>query len=382
MKTIIVGPAFPLRGGIANFNLALARAFQKQNIDTGIYSFSLQYPGFLFPGTSQFEDGTAPDNIEIFSLVNSLNPFSWIRTAWKIYKSKPDYIVIAYWMPFMAPALGTIARISKNCGIKVIAITHNVIPHEPHFYDGFLTKYFINGCHGFITLAKSVLDDLARFTDNPFKVFIPHPIYDIFGNQVKKTEALSFLGLNPEAKHLLFFGLIRHYKGLDLLLKAMADLRVRELNIRLLVAGEFYEDRNVYDQIITENHLEDNVMIHARFIPGDEVKYYFAASDMVVQPYHTATQSGVTQIAYHFERPMLVTNVGGLAEIVPHMSVGYVTETSPGSIADAIYDFYTNAREVTFTKNIATEKEKFSWHNMVSGIESLVGRINQKPGNQ
>ncbi len=382
MKTIIVGPAFPLRGGIANFNLALSQALKKQNIANCIYSFSLQYPGFLFPGKTQFEEGSAPEGVSIFPLINSVNPFSWIKTAWRIYKIKPDYIVVAYWMPFMAPALGTIARISRNCGIKVIAITHNIIPHESHFYDRFLTRYFVNGCDGFITLAKSVIVDLSQFTDNTLKIFIPHPIYDIFGPKASRSDAMSALHLNPNDKHLLFFGLIRQYKGLDMLLKAMGNSSVRTLNIQLLIAGEFYEDKSIYERMIVENNLEKNVIISDKFIPSEEVKYYFAAADMVVQPYHTATQSGVTQIAYHFERPMLVTNVGGLAEIVPHMQVGYVTDTTPESIADAIIDFYSNQREVEFTKNVGAEKSKFSWKNMVSGIENLVRKIDQNSQKQ
>lgn len=375
MKNIIVGPAFPLRGGIANFNLALVNAFKKEGIDSNIMSFSLQYPRFLFPGKTQFEEGTAPDNIKITQEINSINPFSWIRSAWKIFKQKPDYIIIAYWMPFMSPALGTIAWISKKCGVKVIAITHNVIPHESHFYDKILTRYFVNACDGFITLAKSVLDDLSQFTENTNKKFIPHPIYDIFGSKAEKSESIRFLNLKEDDRHLLFFGLIRHYKGLDTLLKAMAIQKVRELNLKLLIAGEFYEDKNLYETIINENNLNNNVIIADKFIPGEDVKHFFAVADMVVQPYHTATQSGVTQIAYHFERPMLVTNVGGLAEIVPHMKVGYVTDTTPESIADSICDFYNNNRKDFFSGNVAQEKVKFSWTNMIHGIESLVKQI-------
>ena len=377
MKNIIVGPAFPLRGGIANFNIALASAFQKAGIETKIMSFSLQYPGFLFPGKTQYEEGNAPENIKITQDINSVNPISWIHTAWKIYKEKPDYLVIAYWMPFMAPALGTIAWIAKRCNIKVIAIAHNIIPHESHFYDSVLTKYFVNSCNGYITLAKSVLEDLSKFTENPNKKFIPHPIYDIFGPKADKSDALRYLNLQENKRYLLFFGLIRHYKGLDILLKALAIKKVRELNITLLIAGEFYEDKSFYEKIIHENELNSNVIITDNFIPGEDVKYYFAVADMVVQPYHTATQSGVTQIAYHFERPMLVTNVGGLAEIVPHNIVGYVTETTPESIADYICDFYTNNREQIFTNNVASEKVKFSWESMVTGITELMHQIDQ-----
>jgi len=372
VKNIIIGPAFPLRGGIANFNLALCRAFLKQGIDSSIYSFSLQYPGFLFPGTSQYEEGEAPSDLRIVTCINSINPFNWIRTAYKIYKEKPDYVIIAYWMPFMSPALGTIARILKKHKIKVIAITHNVIPHEHHFYDKSLTTYFVNSCDGFVTLAKSVLDDLSVFTKSENKIFIPHPIYDIFGDKVSKTEAKKYLGLQEKERVLLFFGLIRRYKGLDLILKAMALDKIRNLNLKLLIAGEFYEDKTVYEKLIQENNLSTNIIISDKFIPGEDVRHYFCASDMVVQPYHTATQSGVTQIAYHFEKPMLVTNVGGLAEIVPHKRVGYVTDVNPESIADAIFDFYENNHEENFAANVAIDKAKFSWDTMVEGINKLL----------
>jgi D-inositol-3-phosphate glycosyltransferase len=367
-----------LRGGIANFNLSLCRAFHQAGIDSEIISFSLQYPDFLFPGKTQLEDGPAPEGITIHKNINSINPLSWIKTAYKIYREKPDYIVMAYWMPFMAPSLGTIAYIARRCGIKVIAITHNIIPHESHFYDRALTRYFVNACDGFITLAKSVLDDLSLFTGNTNKLFIPHPIYDIFGDKADRAEACKKLKLDESKSYLLFFGLIRHYKGLDLLLNAMTISKIRELGIHLLVAGEFYEDRNIYDKIIAENNLQEQIIITDGFIPGEEVKYYFAASDMVVQPYHTATQSGVTQMAYHFEKPMLVTNVGGLAEIVPHLRVGYVTEKTPESIADSLYDFYTHKRHDEFSKHVAEDKQKFSWQNLVNGIEKLLQPLKEK----
>ncbi|MBI5219257.1 MAG: glycosyltransferase [Bacteroidia bacterium] len=375
MRNLIIGPAYPLRGGIANFNLALCHAFHKKNIASDIISFSMQYPSFLFPGKTQTEDGPVPEGIRISQDINSVNPISWIHTGWKIFKTKPDYIVVAFWMPFMAPALGTIARIARRNGIKVIAVTHNVIPHEHHFYDKCLLQYFINSCDGFITLAKSVLDDLSKFTGNTHKQFIPHPVYDIFGEKTERPAAIKHLGLNENDRHLLFFGLVRHYKGLDLLLNAMAFDKIKKLNIKLIVAGEFYEDKTIYEKIIADNRLQENIIINDKFIPGDEVRFYFAVADMVVQPYHTATQSGVTQIAYHFERPMLVTDVGGLAEIVPHEKVGYVTQTTPESIADAILDFYSMSREKEFSACAAIEKNKFSWSNMVDGIEKMVKNL-------
>lgn len=375
MKNLIIGPAFPLRGGIANFNEALCSAFVKDGIDSKIISFSLQYPGFLFPGNSQYATGDGPKGFLIETKINSLNPFNWFLVANYIRKQNPDYIVVRYWLPFMAPCLGTIARLVKRKkNIKVIAITDNVIPHEKRPGDFLFTKYFVNSCDSFVVMSKSVLTDLEKFTSNQNKVFIPHPVYDIFGEKIGKEEALKKLDLNTNDKHLLFFGFIRKYKGLDLLLQAMADDRVKQLGVKLIVAGEYYEDCSYYENIINQNNIK-NVILKTNYIPSEEVKNYFCAADIVVQPYRTATQSGVTQIAYHFERPILVTNVGGLAEIVPDNKVGYVTEPSPKSIADAIIHFYEIKKEEEFARNVSLEKHRFTWTAMVQGIQDLFEKI-------
>lgn len=376
MKTIIIGPAYPYRGGIANFGESLCYAFNKAGHESSIYTFTLQYPNFLFPGQTQYSNDAAPENLKISRTINSVNPLSWINTANKIRIEKPDLIIINYWMPFMAPALGNIARrIQKDTNIKVIAITHNVIPHEKRIGDNQLTNYFVKSCDGFVTLAKSVLDDLKEFTQNPNSVFNPHPIYDIFGNKVSKSEAKKYLNLDTDTKYLLFFGIVRKYKGLDLLLKAINFEKIKKLNIKLIIAGEFYEKPDEYLNYIEENNLSSHIILHNKFIKNEEVKYYFCASDMIVQPYRSATQSGVTQIAYQFERPMLVTNVGGLSEIVPDNKVGYVCEPNPESIANCISDFYIYSRENEFEKNTILEKERFSWSKMVETIEKLFRKV-------
>lgn len=376
MKNIILGPAHPFRGGIANFGESLCIAFNKKTIDSSIITFTMQYPGFLFPGKTQFDNGKAPENIKIDRMINSVNPLSWISTANKIRSLKPDYLIINYWMPFMAPALGTIARrVQKGTNIKIIAITHNVIPHEHRLGDKQLTNYFVKSCDGYVTLAKSVLDDLKVYTSNPNAVFIPHPVYDIFGEKVTKTDALKALNLDNKFKYLLFFGIVRKYKGLDLLLEAFGKGNFKEKNIKLIVAGEFYEDEANYDEIIQKYELNDAVIFTKSFVESNQVKNYFCASDLIVQPYRTATQSGVTQIAYHFERPMLVTNVGGLAEIVTHNKVGYVCDANPESIQNSIKDFFDNNREGEFSKNTASEKHRFSWDAMVDGIKVLYDKL-------
>jgi len=369
-KILIVGPAYPFRGGIAHFNNALAMAYSKLDFNVQIFSFSLQYPKFLFPGKSQYETGVAPLGINIYSIINSINPFNWINIARKINNERPDYIIIRYWLPFMAPCLGTIARlVSKK--IKIIAITDNIIPHEKRIGDHILTKYFLKSCDAFVTLSKSVLKDLSQFVDTDLKVFIPHPIYDIFGDKISKKSALSNLGLADNKKYLLFFGFIRKYKGLDLLIKALSDSRLRKLDVKLIIAGEFYDDQKEYLTLINKLDLRNQIIINSSFIPTEKVKDFFCASDLVAQTYRTATQSGVTQIAYHFERPMLVTDVGGLSEIVSNQKVGYVTAKDPKAIADAINDFYINKKENEFVKNTIEEKKRFSWNNFVNEIENL-----------
>ena len=370
-KVIIIGPAHPYRGGISNFNNSLAQAYNDKGDDVQVFSFSLQYPSFLFPGKTQYENSDPPRNINIKSVINSINPFNWFSVSKQINKENPDYVIIRYWLPFMGPCLGTIARL-LNSNIKILAITDNIIPHEKRFGDFLLTKYFIKGCDAFLTLSASVLEDLLKFTSSTKKIFIPHPIYDTFGNKIDKNIALQNLNLNSKDKHLLFFGFVRKYKGLDLMLEAMADIRVKELGVKLIVAGEFYDDINEYLNLIDELGIKDNIILKSDFIAEADVKNYFCASDMITQTYRTATQSGVTQIAYHFERPMLVTNVGGLAEIVPDNKVGYVTSKNPSDIAGAIVDFYNNNKEQEFTKNTISEKKRFTWESLIDGIESLI----------
>ena len=370
-KIIIIGPAFPYRGGIANFNNSLAVEYKSQGADVKIYSFSLQYPSFLFPGKTQYEEGEGPKDIEIIPIINSINPFNWFKVASRIKKENPDYVIIRYWLPFMAPCLGTIAKLIRKT-TKVFAITDNVIPHEKRIGDSFLTRYFVKSSDAFLTLSSSVLDDLKQFTDTEEKIFIPHPIYDSFGDIVEKSTAKEKLGLEVNGKYLLFFGFVRKYKGLDIMLDIMADKRIQDLGIKLIVAGEFYDNKEEYISQIDVLGIKDSIILKSDFIPEEKVKDYFCASDMITQTYRTATQSGVTQIAYHFERPMLVTNVGGLAEIVPHNKVGYVCDINTKQIADYIVEFYTKNKEKEFSDNTKEEKKRFTWKVLVEGIDNLI----------
>lgn len=377
-KVIIVGPAFPLRGGIANSNEELCRAMNAAGIDAKIFSFSLQYPTFLFPGKTQYDNGIGPKDIIIETKINSVNPFNWLKVAKQIKHEKPDYVIFRFWLPFMGPCMGTIAKLVKwGTNIKTIAITDNVIPHEKRPGDKMFTNYFVKQCDGFIAMSESVLNDLNTFTNNDKKSFLPLPMNGLFGEKVNKLEALAHLHLNKNDKHILFFGFIRKYKGLDLLLEAMADERVKQLGVKLIVAGEYYEDSAPYLDIIEKNKLENSVILKTEYIPSDEVRFYFCASDMVALTYRTATQSAVTQIAYHFEKPMLVTRVGGLPETVPHNKVGYVTEIDPKSIADAIVDFYINNKEQIFIQNTIIEKQRFLWSTFVVGVQELFKKIDK-----
>jgi len=373
VKVILVGPAHPLRGGIANFNEALFAQYTRQGDDCEVISYSLQYPGLLFPGKTQFATGNGPGGLRSRALVNSINPFTWIKVGRLIRDEAPDLVVVHFWMPFFAPAMGTICKIARgNKKTKIVALCHNVRAHESRPGDTLLTKYFLSKCDGFIAMSRSTLDDLSLYTTRQNKLFVPHPIYDTFGSPESKREAREKLGLDPGGRYMLFFGMIRKYKGLDILLEAMAQPAARDTGAKLLVAGEFYDKPEYYTEIIDRLGLAGRVIIRDEFIPTSDVKHYFCACDLVTQTYHTATQSGVSQIAYHFESPMLVTNVGGLAEIVPHGKVGYVTDVDATSIAAAIKDFFDNNRGGEFARNMKVEKLRFSWKSMTDGIASLV----------
>jgi glycosyltransferase involved in cell wall biosynthesis len=269
----------------------------------------------------------------------------------------------------MGPSFGTIARIAKSNGhTRVICIFDNVIPHEKRPGDKLLTKYFTNSINGAIVMSQTVLNDLASFrTEIPVQLS-PHPLFDNYGSSVRRDEAIAFLKLEADFSYLLFFGFIRSYKGLDLLIEAFADARLRKRKLKLLIAGEFYEDDHPYRELIKSNNLENEVIIFDHFIKDNEVPFFFSVADLVVQPYKSATQSGVTQIAYYFEKPMLVTDVGGLREIVPDGRCGYVVKPEPEPITEAIIDFYQNDRKAMFTEGVKQEKKKFSWDKMTKAI--------------
>ncbi len=379
-SVVIIGPAYPLRGGLASFDERLAREFQSQKFCTTIYTFSLQYPSFFFPGTSQYSSEPAPTDLNIKVCINSVNPLNWIKVGNELKKLKPDIIVVRYWLPFMGPCFGTILRrAKKNDHTKVVCIADNVLPHEKRFGDRQFTSYFIKSVDAFVTMSEKVLSDLRLFTSKPAQKVV-HPLYDNFGEQINKAEARKHLGLNVDDRIVLFFGFIRKYKGLDILLEAMTLLKKQILDSKfqipkLLIAGEFYEDRKLYDDIIEQNNLQSQLILRTNFIADSEVKYYLSAADFVIQPYRNATQSGVTPLAYHFEKPMLVTNVGGLPSLVADGKVGLIAEPTAESIAIKILELY-NIGEAYFLPHLRQEKKKYSWDILIETIKQLANNYN------
>lgn len=376
MKIVIIGSAHPLRGGLASFNERLAMEFQHSGEEVTIETFSLQYPKFFFPGKTQYSDSPAPKDLKINISVNSINPFNWLAVGMRIRKEKPDLVIIKYWLPLMAPCFGSIARIIKgNKHTKVVTIIDNLIPHEKRIGDRLLTQYYVNASDAFLAMSKSVFEDINVFDQKKPRVLSPHPLFDNFGSRMSREEALKHLNLDPNFRYILFFGFIRDYKGLDLLLDAFADKRFDSHNLKLIVAGEFYSDGQKYFDQIKNLGLEAKVLMHNDFIPNEKVADYFCAADIIAQPYKTATQSGVTQIGFHFEKPMLVTNVGGLSEIVKNGVFGYVTEPNCGEIANALLDFFISGRKDIFEENIIEEKKKYTWDIMTQRILELCQKI-------
>ncbi len=378
-RIVILGPAHPFRGGgITTFNERLATELQQQGYDVTIYNFSLQYPSFLFPGKTQYSTEPPPPHLRILPKVNSINPLNWIKVGNELKKLNPDVIIARYWLPLMGPALGTILRrAKKNKRTRVIAITDNVVPHEKRPGDKTFTRYFIKSCDAFITMSDKVTNDLAAFQPGKPVLQVAHPLYDNFGEAISKQEARHQLGIDLQDKVMLFFGFIRKYKGLDMLFDALHILKTGNTiptNLRLLVAGEFYEDEAAYHKKIHDLGIEELLIMKTGFIPDADVKKYFCAADVVIQPYRNATQSGVTPLAYHFEIPMIVTNVGALPDYVPDQKVGLVAEPVASALAESIRQYFQLGEEY-FLPQLREEKKKYSWPVLVQQVIELAGSI-------
>ena len=376
-ELILIGTTWPFRGGgIASFNERLARAFQDQGFKVTIYTFSLQYPSFIFPGKSQYSNTPAPKDLTINISINSINPLNWFKMGRIIRDKKASIVLVRYWLPFIGPCLGTILRIvKKNKVSTIICIADNIIPHEKRMGDKQLTQYFVKPIDAFVTLSKKVAIDLKQFS-NKKTITVQHPLYDNFGEHMEKKIARQQLGLPEDENIILFFGFIRKYKGLDILLQAMLILQHEHQQNRssvlpkLIIAGEFYEDEKICTDLIKELSVNKLIYSFTHFIPDDEVKYYLNACDFIIQPYRNATQSGVTPLAYHFEKPMLVTNVGALPEMVLADKSGIVAEATAESIAIGIKKLY-ELGENHFLPQLRKSKEKYSWDILTTAIVSL-----------
>ena len=369
MKITLLGPAHPYRGGLASIMETMAREYQSRGHEVRIYTFTVQYPSLLFPGKTQYVETPAPEDLHIERVMNTVNPLNWVRLGLRLKREKPDMVLMKYWTPFMAPCFGTIARIARANGVtKFVCQIDNVEPHEHHIIDRPCNHYYLGAVDGFVYMSEQVHGELTAYTQAP-AIFSPHPMFENFGKAVERDEACKKIGINPAENYTLFFGLIRDYKGLDLLLEAWAKWSPE--GRKLLIAGEFYASREKYIALIERLRLQDRVVLHDRFIADDDVKYYFSAADCLVLPYRTATQSGVTQIAYNFSLPMIVTRVGGLPEIVPDGRVGLVCEPDADSIAAAMQQIYSGDMLSVMRENFAEERKRFSWAAMCDKLEEV-----------
>lgn len=370
MKIIILGSAFPLRGGgITTFNERLADELGNLGHDVQIFSFSLQYPSILFPGKSQYDENRQRPHVRVQSLINSINPVNWMRVGKRCIEENADIIIVRFWIPLMAPCLGTILRmVRKKTKTKVICIADNIHPHEGRLFDRILTSYFIKSVDSFLVMSQSVLKELQSFTNKPI-THSPHPLYDVYGQGVAKEKACESLQLDPDKKYVLFFGFIRKYKGLDLLLRSFKELSNIAPSIHLIVAGEFYMDEKPFLNTINKNGLQSKVHLFNRFINDDEIKLFFSAASVVVLPYRSGSQSGVTQLAFHFHRPVIATNVGGISEVVMEGKTGLITEPNPEAITRKITTFFSTYGNGTFwEQNISRLNQYFTWKYFVRNL--------------
>lgn len=359
MRISYLSTFYPFRGGIAQFNASVLRELEKAGHQVDAFTFTTQYPNFLFPGETQFvKNGDIVDKIDAQRILNTANPFTWWSAAKKIEKTNPDLLIMKYWMSYFGASLGSVAaNVGKKA--KVITILDNVVPHEKKFFDEPFTKYFLKRNDAFVAMSEKVKNDLLFYKPHAKVLLLPHPLYNHFGDIQDKKTAQKSLGLDPDKKTLLFFGFIRDYKGLDLLIDAFAKL---DKSYQLMIAGEVYGSFDKYDALIKSNPNRENIHKHVKYISDTEVSTYFSASDVCILPYKGATQSGITGISYHFDVPMIATDVGGLAEIIHHEKTGLISKTpSSDCINDSIINFFEEYENEVFKQNIRILKRELSW---------------------
>ena len=373
-KVILIAPAFPYRGGIAATSDRLAQEYVDRGVEVEVWTFKMMYPKFLFPGKTQYqEEGTeAPKGIKILRKISSVNPFNWFKVGKELKKSGATKAIIRFWLPFFGPCFGNIARIGKKGGVKIICLADNVVPHEKRKGDKFLSKYFFKRVDAFLVMAEKGIDQLKEtFEYKSPIIYSPHPLFDVYGDPMNKEEACKKLNIPSEYDYILSFGLIRKYKGVDLLLEAFAKVKDQMPNRKIIIAGESYDDWNEYQMIIDKHNMNDRIVRIDQFIANDDVKYFFSAGDYLALTYRHATQSGVTQIAYTMNLPMLVTNVGDLMNMVPDGKVGLVCENDIESISEALIKMNNTESLQAFAENIELEKKRFEWGTLCDNLDKL-----------
>lgn len=373
-RIVLIGPMYPYRGGIAHFFETMYWSLQARGHEMHAVTFTRQYPKLLFPGKTQFETGAEPECVvPAERLIDSVNPVTWYRTARRIARDGSDVAIFKYWMPFFAPAFGTIARLLARRGIKSVVVVDNALPHERRPGDFALGRYFFRAMAGCVVMSDAVSRDMDRLGVTAQREFAAHPVYDVFGKPADRGVAREALGLPADAPVLLFFGFVRRYKGLHVLLDSMVQVVERLPEARLVIAGEFYDDERPYRERIATTGLADSVIVHPRYVPMEEVAKYFAAADVVVQPYVSATQSGVAQVAYQFDKPLITTNVGGLGEVVPHERAGLIVPPDdPSALAKAIQRFFTEDLAARLGEGVRQHKLQFGWDRLLDAVEVLM----------
>jgi len=372
MKIAFLSTFYPFRGGIAQFNASLYRALEK-NHELKAFTFRRQYPEFLFPGKTQYvQEGDIADKIDSTEVLDTINPFSYQQTAIKIKQWQPDILIMKYWMSFFGPSLGWVARQMPET-TKVITVLDNVIPHEKRFFDKSFTSFFLKQNDGFVAMSETVEKDLLYLLPNAKYIKHLHPIYDHFGKKTDKIEARKELKIPDNKKVLLFFGFIRDYKGLDILIDSFSKLNNE---YHLIIAGEVYGSFEKYKDQIDKIPNKENISLFNDYIPDDKVPLFFSASDVCILPYKSATQSGITYISYHFDLPIIATDVGGLRETIQHENTGLIVEqATPDFLEKSILEFFDKKDTIPFKNNIARLKSELSWDHLAKSITDFANTL-------